>query len=113
MRPQLTTTSRAVPFARADIVPEAQRAAVQAMRSGWITMGPETAEFEAQVERYLGARHVVAVASCTAAIEIAIRSLRLPPAAIVLTPSLTVCRAVATVAPAGPRPVRVDGAPGT
>ena len=113
MRPQLTTTSRAVPFARADIVPEAQRAAVQAMRSGWITMGPETAEFEAELERYLGARHVVAVASCTAAIEIAIRSLRLPPGAIVLTPSLTFCGAVAPVVQAGLCPVLVDVAADT
>jgi dTDP-4-amino-4,6-dideoxygalactose transaminase len=113
MRSQLTTTSRAVPFARADIVPEAQQAAVQAMRSGWITMGPETAEFEAELERYLGARHVVAVASCTAAIEIAIRSLRLPPGAIVLTPSLTFCGAVAPVVQAGLRPVLVDVAADT
>ena len=32
----------AVPFARVEIVPEAQQAALRVLRSGWITMGPET-----------------------------------------------------------------------
>ena len=69
----------AVPFANAEIVPEAQQAALNVLRSGWITMGPQTAEFERELASYLGARHVVAV-SCTAAIEIALRALRLPAA---------------------------------
>jgi dTDP-4-amino-4,6-dideoxygalactose transaminase len=50
-------------------VPEAQQAAVRALRSGWITMGPQTADFERELASYLGSRQVVAVASCTAAIE--------------------------------------------
>ena len=97
---------RSVPFARVDIVPAAQQAALQALRSGWITMGPQTSEFERELASYLGASHVVAVATCTAAIEIAVRALRLPPGATVLTPSLTFCGAVAPIAgrPApGPR----------
>ena len=65
-------TATAVPFARVEIVPEAQQAALRVLRSGWITMGPETAAFERELARYLGARHVVAVSSGTAAIEIAL-----------------------------------------
>jgi dTDP-4-amino-4,6-dideoxygalactose transaminase len=97
-----------VPFANAEIVPEAQQAALEALRSGWITMGPQTAEFERELAAYLGARHVVAVSTCTAALEIAIRALRLPPGAAVLTPSLTFCGAVAPILQAGLRPVLVD-----
>jgi dTDP-4-amino-4,6-dideoxygalactose transaminase len=94
-------------------VPAAQQAALRALQSGWITMGPQTAEFERELATYLGARHVVAVATCTAAIEIAIRALRLPPGATVLTPSLTFCGAVAPILQAGLRPVLVDVAADT
>ncbi len=102
-----------VPFANAEIVPEAQQAALEALRSGWITMGPQTAEFERELAAYLGARHVVAVSTCTGAIEIAIRALRLPSGAAVLTPSLTFCGAVAPILHAGLRPVLVDVAADT
>lgn len=109
----MTEPAGGVPFARAEIVPEAQQAAVDVLRSGWITMGPQTAEFEQELASYLGARHVVAVASCTAAIEIALRALRLRRGAAVLTPSLTFCGAVAPIAAAGLRPVLVDVDPDT
>ena len=56
-------TATAVPFARVEIVPEAQQAALDVLRSGWITMGPETAAFERELACYLGARQVVAVSS--------------------------------------------------
>jgi dTDP-4-amino-4,6-dideoxygalactose transaminase len=104
----VTPPVRGVPFARAEITPEAQDAALDVLRSGWITMGPRTAEFEQALASYLGARHVIAVASCTAAIEIAVRALRLEPGAAVLTPSLTFCGAVAPIIQAGLRPVLVD-----
>jgi perosamine synthetase len=108
MTPSVGVSPPAVPFANAEIVPEAQQAALQALQSGWITMGPQTAEFERELAAYLGARHVVAVSTCTAAIEIAIRGLRLPKGAAVLTPSLTFCGAVAPILQAGLRPVLVD-----
>jgi dTDP-4-amino-4,6-dideoxygalactose transaminase len=104
----VTQPACGVPFANAEIVPEAQEAALNVLRSGWITMGPRTAEFEHALAGYLGARHVVAVASCTAAIEIALRALRLDRGAAVLTPSLTFCGAVAPIVQAGLRPVLVD-----
>lgn len=98
----------AVPFARVEIVPEAQRAALDVLRSGWITMGPQTSAFEGELASYLGARQVVAVSSGTAALEIALRALHLPAGAIVLTPSLTFCGAVAAIVQAGLRPILVD-----
>jgi perosamine synthetase len=113
MTASVTVAPPTVPFASAHITPEAQQAALSALQSGWITMGPRTAEFEQDLAAYLGARHVVAVASCTAALEIAIRALRLPRGAAVLTPSLTFCGAVAPIVQAGLRPVLVDVDAGT
>jgi dTDP-4-amino-4,6-dideoxygalactose transaminase len=101
-------TASTVPFARVEIVPEAQQAALRVLRSGWITMGPETAAFERELASYLGARHAVAVSSGTAAIEIALRALHLEPGAVVLTPSLTFCGAVTAIVQAGLRPALVD-----
>ena len=93
----MTGPKAQVPFARAEIVPGAQENALAVLRSGWITMGPETAAFERELAGYLGARQVVAVSSGTAAIELALRTLRLTPGAAVLTPSLTFCGAVAPI----------------
>jgi dTDP-4-amino-4,6-dideoxygalactose transaminase len=104
----MTGDQHQVPFANAEIVPEACDAASRALRSGWITLGPETAGFEQDLASYLGARHVVAVSSGTAAIELALRALRLPPGSPVLTPSLTFCGAVAPLLHLRLRPVLVD-----
>jgi dTDP-4-amino-4,6-dideoxygalactose transaminase len=89
----------------ADAVPEVVG---QTLRSGWLTTGPRCAEFESALATYLGQPIVVAVASCTQAIELSLRALRLDPGASVLTPSLTFCGAVGAIAHAGYRPVLVD-----
>ena len=47
-------------------------AAVEAtLRSGWLTMGPRTKEFEAAFAEHLGVKHAVALSSCTAALHLA------------------------------------------
>ena len=56
-----------LPFSRPSIS-EAEIAAVaEVLRSGWITTGPNAAEFESAFADYCGARHAIAVASATAA----------------------------------------------
>jgi dTDP-4-amino-4,6-dideoxygalactose transaminase len=104
----VTTLDQRIPFANAEIVPEAQEAALRVLRSGWLTMGPQTQGFERELAAYLGAPHVIAVSSGTAAVELALRALHLPPGAAVLTPSLTFCGAVAPILREGLRPVLVD-----
>ena len=42
----MTDAARQVLFAKAEIAPEAQQAALRVLQSGWISMGPETVEFE-------------------------------------------------------------------
>lgn len=97
-----------VPFCRTEITIEAQRAALRVLASGWVTMGAETAEFEKEFAAWNGSPHTVAVSSCTAAIELALTALGLPPGAPVLTPTLTFCGAVQAIVHAGLRPVLVD-----
>ena len=46
--------------------------AAQAIRSGWLTTGPRVSRFESAVRRSVGARHAVAVNSCTAAMHLSL-----------------------------------------
>ncbi|NUS27991.1 MAG: polysaccharide biosynthesis protein [Streptomyces sp.] len=108
-----TEEQRAVPFAAPRITVEARRAAQRVLASGWVTMGPETELFEREFAGYVGADHAVAVSSCTAALELTLRALRLPPGAGVLVPAITFCGAAQAVMHAGLRPVLVDVDPRT
>ncbi|MDT7841624.1 DegT/DnrJ/EryC1/StrS family aminotransferase [Streptomyces justiciae] len=102
-----------VPFAAPRITAEARRAAQRVLASGWLTMGPETELFEREFATHVRAAHAVAVSSCTAALELALRALRLPPGADVLVPAITFCGAAQAVLHAGLRPVLVDVDPRT
>jgi FlaA1/EpsC-like NDP-sugar epimerase/dTDP-4-amino-4,6-dideoxygalactose transaminase len=102
-----------VPFAATRIGPEARRAARRVFQSGWVTTGPETELFESEFAAHVGARHAVAVSSCTAALELALRALRLPEGSPVLVPAVTFCGAAQAVLHAGLRPVLVDVDPRT
>jgi dTDP-4-amino-4,6-dideoxygalactose transaminase len=102
------TAVREIPFCRTEITPEAQQAAVRVLASGWVTMGAESIAFERELAAWVGAPYVVAVSSCTAAIQMALAGLGLPPGAPVLTPTLTFCGAVQAIVHAGLRPVLVD-----
>ncbi|MFA1548456.1 DegT/DnrJ/EryC1/StrS family aminotransferase [Actinomadura chokoriensis] len=100
--------SSSVPFAIPSVSDEVSDAVVKVLDSGWITTGPQTAAFEQDFADYLGAAHVVAVASCTTALELCLRALDLPPGSAVLTPTLTFCGAINAILHAGHVPVLVD-----
>jgi perosamine synthetase len=99
---------RPVAFAECHISPEAQQEAVRTMAGGWLTSGARTVRFEEELARWIGAPESVAVSSCTAAIELALRALALPAGSAVLTPALTFCGAVHAIVHAGLRPVLLD-----
>jgi dTDP-4-amino-4,6-dideoxygalactose transaminase len=101
------TTTR-VPFTVPPLTEAARAAAARVLGSGWLTTGPECVAFEESLSRLLGQPHTVTVASCTQALELSLRALRLDRGAPVLTPSLTFCGAVGAIVHAGYRPVLVD-----
>jgi dTDP-4-amino-4,6-dideoxygalactose transaminase len=102
------TIAPPIAFTVPPVTAAARAAALDVLTSGWLTTGPQCAAFEDGLARYLGQPHVVAVASCTQALELSLRALRLPSGAAVLTPSLTFCGAVGAIVHAGYRPVLVD-----
>jgi dTDP-4-amino-4,6-dideoxygalactose transaminase len=57
--------------------------------SGYLTEGPVTREFERRVADYTGARHALAVTSCTTGLELALRALGIGPGDEVIVPDYT------------------------
>jgi perosamine synthetase len=64
-------------------------AVTEVIRSGWIGLGPRTAEFEKRLAEYLDVPYVVALNSCTAALDIAIRLLNITDNDEVVVPAMT------------------------
>ena len=67
-------TGLRVPFHRAAVGEEEVKAVSEVIRSGWLTMGPRTIEFESEFARYIGVEHAIAVSSCTAALHLALEA---------------------------------------
>jgi dTDP-4-amino-4,6-dideoxygalactose transaminase len=83
-------------------------AVAQTLRSGWLTMGPRTREFEEAFAAQLGARHAVALSSCTAALHLAYLAVGLGPGDEVIVPSYTFVATAAAVLYCGATPVFAD-----
>jgi dTDP-4-amino-4,6-dideoxygalactose transaminase len=91
------------------IVPEDDIAAVaEVYRSGWLSLGPNTEEFEQRLAEYVGAGHAVAVSSGTAALHLICAAAGLRRDDEVIVPSLTFVATVNAVAYTGARPVFAD-----
>ena len=83
-----------LPFARPDITEAEIEAVARAMRSGWVTTGPETKAFEQEFAAYLGRNggenlHAVAVNSATAGLHLALEAIGVGPGDEVIAPTLT------------------------
>jgi dTDP-4-amino-4,6-dideoxygalactose transaminase len=90
-------------------VSEADIATVaEVYRSGWLSMGPRTEEFELELARYTGARHAVAVANGTAALHLICLAGGLGAGDEVVVPSLTFVASVNAIAYTGAKPVFAD-----
>ncbi|MET8684593.1 DegT/DnrJ/EryC1/StrS aminotransferase family protein [Streptomyces sp. NPDC004732] len=83
-------------------------AVTHVLRSGWLSSGPVTEDFEGKFAAALGVGSAVAVSSGTAALHLAVLSLGLGPGDEVVLPSLNFVSAAATVALSGATPVFAD-----
>ncbi|MCX6588731.1 MAG: DegT/DnrJ/EryC1/StrS aminotransferase family protein [Acidobacteria bacterium] len=97
-----------LPFNLPEIGEEEITAVVETMRSGWLTTGARTATFESDFQRYTGARHALALNSCTAALHLALEALGVGPGDEVITTPLTFCSTVHAIVHTGASPVLAD-----
>ncbi len=102
-----------VPFFRPELNDEEISEVVDTLRSGWLTTGPRTQRFEASFAEAVGARHAVALNSCTAALHLATEALGLGPDQAVLVPTMTFAATAEVVRYVGAVPVLVDCEPDT
>jgi UDP-4-amino-4-deoxy-L-arabinose-oxoglutarate aminotransferase len=99
---------RFLPFSRPSLSEEEIRAVTEVLRSGWITTGPRTAEFERAFSAYVGCREAVALTSATAAMHLLLHALGIGPGDEIITPSMTWVSTVNLIVLRGARPVFAD-----
>src|SRR5882724_3639141 len=102
-----------VPFFRPSITEAEIAEVVACLRSGWLTTGPLTRRFEEAFAQAVGARHAVALNSCTAALHLAVEALGLRAGQAVLVPTMTFAATAEIVRYQGAVPVLVDCDPVT
>jgi dTDP-4-amino-4,6-dideoxygalactose transaminase len=103
-----------IPFALPDIGEEEIAAVVDALRSGWITTGPRTREFEDRFGEFLGGSlECVAVNSATAGLHLGLEALGVGPGDKVIVPTHTFTATAEVVRYLGADPQFVDIDPAT
>jgi len=103
-----TSKAMQIPFHRAPVGEEEVLAVCEVIRSGWLTMGPKTFEFEKQFARYVGAQHAIAVSTGTAALHLSLEAAGVRAGDEVLLPTTTFTATAEAVTYLGARPVLVD-----
>lgn len=97
-----------VPLSDIAVDNELAGAALETLRSGWWSMGPQVAAFERAFAEYVGVSHAFAVSSGTSALHLALAGVGCGPGDEVVVPSLTFVAAANTVRHAGAEPVFCD-----
>ncbi|MGI6217085.1 MAG: DegT/DnrJ/EryC1/StrS family aminotransferase [Coriobacteriales bacterium] len=97
-----------VPFLKPDITESEIDAVAETMRSGWITTGPKTKQFENELAQFCGTSQVVCLNSGTASLECALRLLDVGPGDEVITTAYTYTSSCSVIVHVGAKPVLVD-----
>ena len=103
-----TETFPEIPFFDLRVEQEDLDAVAETLRSGWLTMGPRTQKFEQAFAEHVGAKHAVAVSSCTAALHLAYLAAGVGPGDEVIVPAFTFAATAAAVIYCGGTPVFAD-----
>jgi dTDP-4-amino-4,6-dideoxygalactose transaminase len=102
-----------VPFFRPSLGDAELAEVANCLRSGWLTTGAVTRRFEAEFAAAIGAKHAIALNSCTAALHLAVEALQLRPNTAVLIPTMTFAATAEIVRYQGAVPILVDCDPKT
>lgn len=97
-----------IPVFRPNYGVEEIEAVTEVLKSGWIGLGPRTAEFEKRFASYVGARYAVALNSATAALHLSLLAANVGPGDEVIVPALTFISTAHAVMYVGARPVFAD-----
>jgi dTDP-4-amino-4,6-dideoxygalactose transaminase len=101
-------TNDFLPIAKPDLSEDEIAEVVDTLRSGWLVYGPKTQRLEQEFAAMHGAKHAVAVSSCTAGMHLALLAAGIGPGDEVITSTLTFCSTVNVILHAGATPVLAD-----
>jgi dTDP-4-amino-4,6-dideoxygalactose transaminase len=101
-----------LPFALPDTDATELEQIKQCLEFGWITTGPKTREFERQFAKAVGAKHAIAVNSCTAAMHLSLEAIGLKSGDEVITSPYTFAATTEVIRYFDATPVLVDINPG-
>ena len=102
-----------IPFSPPDMSEAEISEVAEALRSGWITTGPKTKEFERQIAAYCGTKKAVCLNSATACMEMILHVLGVGPGDEVITCAYTYTATASVTCHVGAKVVMVDTAPGS
>ena len=109
----MNTKLRNIPFSPPDMSEAEVLEVAEALRSGWITTGPKTKEFERQIASYCGTQKSVCLNSATACMEMILHVLGVGPGDEVITCAYTYTATASVTCHVGAKVVMVDTAPGS
>jgi len=78
-----------VPIARTSLTNAEIESVLEPLRSGWLVQGPKVREFEEKWSAFTGAKHSVAVTSCTTALHLSLAALGFGPGDEAIVPAFT------------------------
>jgi dTDP-4-amino-4,6-dideoxygalactose transaminase len=105
-------SKKRIPFSPPDITMKEIRAVVKVLKSGWITTGPQTKEFEKKIAEYCGAERAICLNSATAGLELVLRLFNIGPGDEVITTPYTFAATANIILHTGAKPVFADIKPG-
>lgn len=99
-----------LPFALPEIGEEEINEVISALRSGWVTTGPKTKQFEADFTQFLGDSSIesIAVNSATSGLHLALEAVGVGPGDEVIVPTYTFTATAEIVRYLGATPIMVD-----
>ena len=97
-----------ISFSPPDITEEEIREVVDTLRSGWITTGPKTKQFEKEIAALCGTPAAVCLNSATAGLELTLRLFGIGPGDEVIVPAYTYTATASVVTHVGAAIVMVD-----
>lgn len=102
-----------IPFSPPDIGEEEIEEVIKVLKSGWITTGPRTKDFEGRIAEYCGVKRAVCLNSATACLEMALRLIGIGPGDEVITSAYTYTASASVIDHVGAKTVLLDVAEDT
>lgn len=84
-----TAAKMNVPIARISLTEAEIQSVLGPLRNGWLVQGPKVREFEEKWSAFTGAKHSIAITSCTSALHLSLAALGLRPGDEVIVPAFT------------------------